>query len=139
MNINQKKEIALKEFLNTPKDERYKFLILKGRELPELKSEYKTDKYKIKGCQSQVWVYPEYKDGKLYFKLDGEAAIIKGILVILNEIYSGSTPDEILALNEDFLTESGLIENLSMTRSNGIAQVIKQIKMYALVFKSLNK
>ena len=139
MNIEEKKHEALKEFLKVPENERYKYLIQKGRKLKEMDKNFKIDKYKIKGCQSEVWVYPEFKQGKIYFKFDGEAAVIKGILFILEKIYSGSTPDEILNLNEDFLKESGLIANLSMTRSNGIAQVLRQIKMYALVFKSLNK
>jgi len=130
---------ATKEFVNTDEEERYKYLIKLGRTLPEMPKELKTDKYKISGCQSEVWVYPEYKDGKLFFTIDGEAAIIKGILVIINKIYSGSTTDEILSIDESFLTSTGLIVNLSMTRSNGIAQVVKQMKMYAMAFKAMGK
>ena len=130
---------ATKEFVNTDEEERYKYLIKLGRTLPEMPKELKTDKYKISGCQSEVWVYPEYKEGKLFFTVDGEAAIIKGILVIINKIYSGSTTDEILSIDEKFLTSTGLIANLSMTRSNGIAQVVKQMKMYAMAFKAMGK
>ena len=130
---------ALKDFVNTNESERYKFLINLGRTLPSMPEDIKIDKYKIKGCQSEVWLYPEFKDGKIYFQIDGEAAIIKGILVIINRIYSGLTPEEILSINDNFLTESGLIANLSMTRSNGIAQLVKQIKMYATVFNMMNK
>ncbi len=130
---------ATKEFVNTDEEERYKYLIKLGRTLPEMPKELKTDKYKISGCQSEVWVYPEYKEGKLFFTVDGEAAIIKGILVIINKIYSGSTTDEILSIDESFLTSTGLIANLSMTRSNGIAQVVKQMKMYAMAFKAMGK
>jgi len=137
--IDEKKDKALKEFIETDKDQKYKYLIQKGRTLSEMPESIKIDKYKINGCQSEVWVYPEFKEGKLYFTIDGEAAIIKGILVILNEIYSSSTPDEILSLKDSFLIDSGLIENLSMTRSNGVAQVVKQIKMYALAFKALGR
>jgi len=137
--IIENKNKALKEFISIDEDGKYKYLIQKGRTLPEMDVSTKLDKYKITGCQSEVWVYPEFKDGKLFFNMDAEAAIIKGIIVIINEIYSGATPSEILSLDEKFLTESGLIANLSMTRSNGIAQVLKQIKMYAFVYKSMGR
>ncbi len=130
---------AIKEFVNTDDEVKYKYLINLGRTLPEMPQNLKIDKYKINGCQSEVWVYPEYKDGKLFFSLDGEAAIIKGILVIINQIYSNSTSSEILSIDENFLTSSGLIANLSMTRSNGVAQVVKQMKMYAMAFKAMGK
>jgi cysteine desulfuration protein SufE len=135
----KKIENVLRDFINTNENERYKFLINLGRTLPQMPKDLKIDKYKINGCQSEVWVYPEYKDGKLFFTIDGEAAIIKGILLLINKIYSGATTDEILSIDENFLTESGLIANLSMTRSNGIAQVVKQIKMYAMAFKAMGK
>lgn len=130
---------ALKDFVNTDEEEKYKYLIKLGRTLPEMPKDLKIDKYKINGCQSEVWVYPEYKDNKLYFTIDGEAAIIRGILVIINQIYSNSTSSEILSIDDKFLTSSGLIANLSMTRSNGVAQVVKQIKMYAMAFKAMGK
>jgi len=130
---------ALKDFINTDEEEKYKYLIKLGRTLAQMPENLKIDKYKINACQSEVWVYPEYKDGKLYFTIDGEAAIIKGILVIINQIYSNSTSSEILSIDESFLTSSGLIANLSMTRSNGVAQVVKQMKMYAMAFKAIGK
>jgi len=137
--IEENKNKVLEEFIAVDEDGRYKFLIQKGRELPKMDEAIRIDKYKISGCQSEVWVYPEFKEGKLYFTIDGEAAIIKGIIVMLSQIYSGFTPSEILSLDDKLLTESGLVENLSMTRSNGIAQVLKQIKMYAYAFKALAK
>jgi cysteine desulfuration protein SufE len=130
---------VLKEFIETTEDEKYKYLINKGRTLPAMDDSTKKDKYKISGCQSEVWVFPEFKEGKLFFKMDAEAVIIKGIVVLLSEIYSNHTPSEVLSLDDDFLIESGLVANLSMTRSNGIAQVVKQVKMYALVYNAMNK
>jgi len=137
--IVENKNEVLKEFLSVDEDGKYKYLIQKGRALPKMDESVKTDKYKITGCQSEVWVYPELKEKKLYFTIDAEAAIIKGIVLILKDIYSGFTPSEILSLEDKFLTESGLVANLSMTRSNGIAQVLKQIKMYAFAFSALAK
>ncbi len=137
--LNKKIQEALKEFVSTPQDQRYKFLIKQGQLLPQMPKDTKTDKFKVNGCQSEVWVHPNFKDGKLNFDIDGEAAIIKGILYILNKIYSNSTPSEILSIDDKIITDSGLIANLSMTRSNGIAQVVKQVKMYALAYKALEK
>ena len=139
MNILIKKENALKVFLETNKDNKYRYLINKGREFNSMPNSLKIDKFKIDGCQSQVWIYPEFKNGRLFFQAEAEAAIIKGIVAILLEIYSDNTPSEILSLSIDFLTDSDLVKNLSMTRSNGVLQVVKQIRMYALVFKSLQK
>ena len=139
MNILEKKENALKAFVSQEKDNRYRYLINLGREFKSLDESLKIDKYKIDGCQSQVWIFPEFKDGLLFFQAEAEAAIVKGVVAILMEIYNNNTPEDILSLPIEFLTESGLIANLSMTRSNGIMQVVKQIKMYALVFKAMSK
>ena len=139
MSIFDKKDLALKDYLETDSDNKYRYLINKGRDFIPLESSLKIDKFKIDGCQSQVWISPEFKEGKLFFKAEAEAAIIKGIVAILLEIYNDNTPNEILSLDIDFLTDSGLVKNLSMTRSNGVLQVVKQIKMYALVFKALSK
>jgi len=139
MDILEKKDNALKDFLNVDNDNKYRYLINKGREFKAMDSSLKQDKFKIDGCQSQVWILPEFKNGKLFFEAEAEAAIIKGVVSILMEIYNNNTPIEILSLPIEFLTESGLVKNLSMTRSNGVMQVVKQIRMYALAFKALSK
>lgn len=120
-------------------EDRYKELIHLGKELPTYPEDKREEKYKVKGCQSQVWLFPEFKDGKVYFHADSDAILVKGIVAILTSVYSNATPDEILATKPDFLGEVGITEHLSMNRSNGLAAMMKQIQMYAVVFKSLQK
>ena len=120
-------------------EDRYKELIHLGRELSAYPEDKREEKYKVKGCQSQVWLYPEFKDGRVYFHADSDAVLVKGIVGLLVSVYSNATPDEILATKPDFLKEVGITEHLSMNRSNGLAAMMKQMQMYALVFKSMQK
>lgn len=120
-------------------EDRYKELIHLGRELSNYPEDKREEKYKVKGCQSQVWLYPEFKDGRVYFYGDSDAVLVKGIVGLLVSVYSDATPDEILMTKPDFLKEVGITEHLSMNRSNGLAAMMKQIQMYALVFKSMQK
>ncbi len=120
-------------------EDRYKELIQLGRSLAPLTEEEHIDKYKIKGCQSQVWLVPEFKDGRVIFRADSDAVLVKGLIALLVNVYSESTPDEILTNPPDFLKEVGITEHLSMNRTNGLASMMKQIQMYAAVFKSMQK
>ncbi len=120
-------------------EDRYKELIHLGKGLQSYPEDKRDEKYKVKGCQSQVWLYPELKDGRVYFFGDSDAVLVKGIVGLLLSVYSDATPDEILATNPEFLKEVGITEHLSMNRSNGLAAMMKQIQMYALVYKSLNQ
>ncbi len=120
-------------------EDRYKELIHLGRGLAPYPEDKREEKYKVKGCQSQVWLYPEFKEGRVYFHADSDAVLVKGIVALLTSVYSGATPDEILSTKPDFLKEVGITEHLSMNRSNGLATMMKQIQMYALVFKSMNR
>lgn len=120
-------------------EDRYKELINLGRELGTFPEDRRDEKYKVKGCQSLVWLYPEFKDGKVFFHGDSDAVLVKGIVALLVSVYSNATPDEILGTKPDFLKEVGITEHLSMNRSNGLASMMKQMQMYALVFKSMNK
>lgn len=120
-------------------EDRYKELIHLGKGLQNYPEDKRDEKYKVKGCQSQVWLYPELKDGRVYFFGDSDAVLVKGIVGLLLSVYSDATPDEILATKPEFLKEVGITEHLSMNRSNGLAAMMKQIQMYALVFKSLNQ
>ncbi len=120
-------------------EDRYKELIHLGKELTAYPEDKRDEKYKVKGCQSQVWLYPEFKDGRVYFHADSDAVLVKGIVGILVSVYSDATPDEILATKPEFLKEVGITEHLSMNRSNGLAAMMKQIQMYAVVFKSMQK
>lgn len=118
-------------------EERYKELIKLGKSLEEYPETDQIDKFKVKGCQSQVWLKPRFEAGHVFFKADSDAVLVRGIIGLLIQVYSGSTPDEILGYQDDFLGEIGITEHLSMNRTNGLASMLKQIKMYAVVFKSL--
>lgn len=120
-------------------EDRYRELIKMGKALPDLDDQFKTEKYQVKGCQSQVWLVPELKDGKVFFKADSDAMLVKGIVGILVAAYSGMEPGEIIAQKPDFLKEIGITEHLSMNRTNGLANMVKQIQMYGIAFKSLTE
>jgi cysteine desulfuration protein SufE len=116
--------------------EKYNYLIEMGKDLPMIDPKYKIKNNLITGCQSSVWLQAEYKDGKVYFSADSDAVITKGIVNLLIRAMSGTTPDEIINADLEFIDEIGLKEHLSPTRSNGLVSMIKQMKMYALVFKT---
>lgn len=116
--------------------DKYNYIIEIGKELPLLDPQHKTDEYLISGCQSQVWLYPEFKDGKLFFYADSDAIITKGIVNLLIKVLSGHTPKEILENDLSYIDKIGLRNHLSPTRSNGLASMIKQIKMYALAYSN---
>ena len=116
--------------------DRYQLLIDLGGEQEPLPVEYKTDNNLIEGCQSRVWLQADYVDGKVLFSAESDAMIVKGIVSLLIKIYSGHTPDEILANEPYFVEAIGLKEHLSPTRSNGLLAMIKQMRLYALAFKA---
>lgn len=118
-------------------EDRYKKLIELGRTLEPMEPEDQNEKNRIKGCQSQVWLKPSFLDGKVYFKADSDAMLVKGIIALLVKVYSGSTPDEILKTKPEFLQEIGITEHLSLNRSNGLASMAKQIQLYALAYKTM--
>ena len=116
--------------------DRYQLLIDLGAEQEPLPDEYKTDNNLIEGCQSRVWLQADFVDGKVLFRAESDALIVKGIVSLLIKVYSGHTPDEILDNEPYFVEAIGLKEHLSPTRSNGLLAMIKQMKLYALVFKT---
>ena len=118
--------------------DRYQLLIDLGGEQEPLPQEYKTDNNLIEGCQSRVWLQADYVDGKVFFSAESDAMIVKGIVSLLIKVYSGHTPDEILACEPYFVEAIGLKEHLSPTRSNGLLAMIKQMRLYALAFKAKN-
>ena len=116
--------------------DRYQLLIDLGTEQEPLPDEYKTDNNLIEGCQSRVWLQADFVDGKVLFRAESDALIVKGIVSLLIKVYSGHTPDEILDNEPYFVEAIGLKEHLSPTRSNGLLAMIKQMKLYALAFKA---
>lgn len=116
--------------------DKYNYLIDIGKTLPLIDEKYKTDQYLISGCQSRVWLSAELEDGNVIFKADSDAVITKGIINLLIRVLSNQTPEDIITTNLEFIDEIGLKEHLSPTRSNGLTSMIKQMKLYALVFKT---
>ena len=116
--------------------DRYQLLIDLGGDQEPLPQEYKTDNNLIEGCQSRVWLQADLVDGKVQFRAESDALIVKGIVSLLIKVYSGHTPDEILEVEPYFVEAIGLKEHLSPTRSNGLLAMIKQMKMYALAFNA---
>ncbi|MCK9203286.1 MAG: SufE family protein [Bacteroidales bacterium] len=115
--------------------DKYNFLVEMGKSLPMIDPEYQTDTYLISGCQSKVWLYARLSDGKVIFTADSDAIITKGIISLLIRVFSGQAPDDILHADLTFIDQIGLKENLSPNRSNGLVSMIKQMKLYAQVFK----
>ena len=137
MTINQQQDAIIDEFVDMDDwMDRYQLLIDMGNELEALDEKYKTNQNLIDGCQSRVWVQCDYRDGRLYFQADSDALIVKGIIALLIQVLSGHTPAEILDTDLYFIDRIGLRDHLSPTRSNGLLAMIKQIKAYALAYKT---
>jgi cysteine desulfuration protein SufE len=137
MDLNQAQKDIVEEF-SVYEDwlDRYNYLIELGNELPEIDPLYKTNEYLINGCQSKVWLHADLVDGKLVFKADSDAIIVKGIVALLVKVLNGRTPDEIVENKLFFIDEIGLSQNLSPTRSNGLLAMVKKMRLYALAYKA---
>ena len=118
--------------------DRYQMLIDMGSEQPPLDERYKTEQNLIDGCQSRVWLQADLVDGKVQFQAESDALIVKGIVALLVRVLTDHTPQEILDADLYFIDRIGLREHLSPTRSNGLGAMLKQMKMYALAFKSIH-
>lgn len=116
-------------------EDKYKHIIRMGKELTPLAEEFHSEDYKINGCQSQVWLRAELDGQLVKFTGDSDAMIVKGLVALLLKVYSHRTPQEIISLAPDFLREIGLDQHLSQNRTNGLAAMIKKIKMYALGYQ----
>ena len=136
MNINEIQDEIIAEFSDFDDwMDRYQMLIDMGSEQPPLADQYKTEQNLIDGCQSRVWLQADLVDGKLQFRAESDALIVKGIVALLVRVLSGHTPQEILDADLYFIDRIGLREHLSPTRSNGLGAMLKQMKMYALAYK----
>jgi cysteine desulfuration protein SufE len=135
MTIQEKQKEIVEEFdFLDDWEQKYEYIIDLGKSLPGISEEKKKEEYLIKGCQSRVWLDPEYKEGKLFFNADSDGILPKGIISLLVSIYSGHSVDEILASDFKFIEKIGLQEFLSPTRANGLMAMIQQIKYYAVAF-----
>lgn len=137
MTINEQQDEVIEEFSELDDwMDRYQLLIDLGEEQEPLPDNEKTEQYLIDGCQSRVWLVCDEKNGILTFRAESDALIVKGIVSLLIRVVSGHTPQEILDADLYFIREIGLTEHLSPTRSNGLLAMIKQMRMYALAFKT---
>lgn len=137
MTINELQDNVIEEF-STFDDwmDKYALLIDLGNSLAPLDEKHKTESNLIEGCQSRVWLQADYVDGKIHFKGESDAVIVKGIVSLLINVLTGHTPQEILDADLYFIEKIGLKEHLSPTRSNGLVSMVKQMRMYALAFKA---
>lgn len=115
--------------------ERYRYLIELGRELPPLAAEDMTEANRLHGCQSQVWLLPEYRDGKLHFRANSDAAIVAGLVALVLKVYSDRTPQEILDTRPDFVDAIGLTSHLSPNRANGLSHMLGRIRALAAQYQ----
>ncbi len=137
MTINEIQDEIIEEFAGFDDwMDKYQLLIDLGNDQEPLDEKYKVESNLIDGCQSRVWLQADYADGIITFTAESDALIVKGIVALLIRVLSGHTPDEILNADLYFIEQIGLKEHLSPTRSNGLLAMVKQMRMYALAFKS---
>lgn len=117
--------------------DKYAYLIELGNDLKELDPKEKTDENLIRGCQSRVWLVAELNDGKIYYRGESDAVIVKGLVALLLRVVSGRSPKELLENELYFIDELGLKQHLSPTRSNGLLAMVKQIKLYAVAYNRI--
>ncbi len=138
--ITQKAEEVKEEFAFFDEwMDKYNHLIDMGKNLPLIDEQYRQKQYLISGCQAQVWLHARFEDGVIHFRADSDAIITKGIVQLLIRVLSGETPQAIIDADLAFLDEIGLKEHLSPTRANGLASMVKQMKLYALAFQAKHK
>lgn len=139
MTINEIQQEIINEF-SVYEDwmDKYAYLIELGNQLGELDPKDKNDQNLIKGCQSRVWLVAEMKDGKIDFRGESDAVIVKGLVALLLKVVSGRTPKEIMDNELYFIDELGLKQHLSPTRSNGLLAMVKQIRLYAVAYSRIS-
>lgn len=119
--------------------DKYEYIIELGKSLPLIDEKLKTDEFKIKGCQSQVWLNAALKDGKIQYRADSDAIITKGMIALLIRVLSDQKPEDIINSKMDFLEKIGMKEHLSPNRANGLMSMIDYMKKYALASSNLKK
>lgn len=140
MNISEKQQKIIADFAQYKDwESKYKALIQLGKELPEFPDSYYDDKYLIRGCQSKVWLYAFNEGQRMHIIGDSDAMIVKGLLALLLEVYNDQPLEDIMRMEPSFITELGLNVHLSQSRSNGLAAMLKQIKLYAMAFYTQNQ
>ena len=137
LDIEQRQDRIIREFkVFDDWMDKYKHIIQLGTQLKPLSSEDKNDSNLVKGCQSQVWLVASYGNGQIKFEADSDAAITKGLVALVVRLYTNQSPEQILKTQPRFIHEIGMTEHLSPTRANGLASMVKQMKIYAMAFAS---
>ena len=137
MSINELQDKVIAEFADFDDwMDKYALLIDLGNALEPLDEKYKTESNLIEGCQSRVWLQADYVDGRIHFRGESDAVIVKGIVSLLIRVLSDHTPQEILDADLHFIDQIGLKEHLSPTRSNGLVAMVKQMRLYAMAFRA---
>jgi cysteine desulfuration protein SufE len=140
MTIEEKEQEIIADFaLFESWEDKYQYIIELGQKLAPMDPKFKSDEFKIKGCQSSVWLNGEEREGKLFFSADSDSTFVKGEIALLLEVLSGRTAQEILGAKLGFIDAIGLRQHIAVTRANGLAAMITQIKTYALAVSSLQK
>ena len=133
MSIQEKEQEIIDEFaVYDDWMDKYEYIIELGKDLPLIDPKYKTEDRLIRGCQSQVWLHAETKDGKMQFSADSDAIITKGIIALLIRVVNNESPADVARSEFNFIKEIGLQEHLSPTRSNGLVSMVKDMKLNAL-------
>jgi cysteine desulfuration protein SufE len=132
------KEIVEEFSLFDSWDDKYEYIIDLGKKLPLLEEQYKRDDNKVRGCQSSVWLVADYQDGKVFYKAESDAVIVKGLISMLIRVLSRQSPDDIVKARLDFIRDIGMMSHLAQTRSNGLLSMVKEMKNYALAYKLKN-
>lgn len=132
MSLTEKRDklVSDLQFFDDPQD-RLAFVIDAAKKRPPLPDEFKTDDYKIEGCLSNLWFVPEFREGRCWFRSDGDSMIVKGIAGLLTEFYSGEPPSEVLKVDPSFLAQAGITQHLSQNRKNGLGRVWQRIQRFA--------
>lgn len=132
------KEIAEEFSLFDSWDDKYEYIIDLGKRLPPLDDQYKIDENRVRGCQSTVWLVADYREGKVFYKAESDAVIVKGLISMLIRVLSGQSPDDIINAKLNFIQQIGMTTHLAQTRSNGLLAMVRQMKNFALVYKLKN-
>jgi len=133
MTLEQKRDKLISDlrFFDDPQD-RLAFVIDAAKKRPPLPEEFKTDAFKVEGCLSNLWFVPEFREGRCWFRADGDSMIVKGIAGLLTDFYNGESPAEILKVEPSFLAQAGITQHLSQNRKNGLGRVWQKIQRFAV-------
>ena len=133
MTLAEKKEQLLQQLSGLgDAQERFAFLVARGRNQPSLDASEKYDRFKIRGCLANLWLVPSWRDGRCYYRADADSVIVKAIAGLLCDFYSGHPPEEILALDPSFLRQVGITQHLTPNRRNALSRVWEQIRGFAM-------